>query len=55
MPIHDKLDALYQNMMNGTQEKMNMTAKDVAAMLDASIVSVVEPMLHGKCSGENAV
>lgn len=48
MPIHDKLDELYKNMMNGTQDKMNLTAKDVASMLDASVVSVVDSMLHGK-------
>ena len=48
MPIHDKIDELYKNMLNGTQDKMNLTAKDVASMLDASIFSVVDPMIGGK-------
>ncbi|XP_061194923.1 uncharacterized protein LOC133203073 [Saccostrea echinata] len=46
MPAYARLEELSKHMANGTQDKMNLTAKEVAGMLDASIGSVVDHMLH---------
>lgn len=47
-PVYKQLEELSKHMANGTQKEMNLTAHQVASMLNASIEAVVDRMLHGE-------
>lgn len=42
MPVYKQLEELSKHMANGTQKEMNLTAHQVASMLNASIEAVVD-------------